>query len=106
VILLDLVVCIPTVNAVVGRSRDDMDETHVALDQAPGPQQRGPGRAVGVAWLTIDSSPRTLVAALSGPAVARPRSPVEIPVKVAGLAAGEEAYVTLAAVDEAVLKLT
>ena len=59
---------------------------------APGPQQRGPGRAVGVAWLGIDSSPRTLVAALAAPAVARPRSPVEIPVKVAGLAAGEEAY--------------
>jgi alpha-2-macroglobulin len=38
--------------------------------------------------------------------VARPRSPVEIPVKVTGLAAGEEAYVTVAAVDEAVLKLT
>jgi len=72
----------------------------------PGPQQRGPGRAVGVAWLGIDSSPRTLVAALTAPAVARPRSPVEIPIKVAGLAAGEEAYVTLAAVDEAVLKLT
>src|SRR5205814_5815395 len=72
----------------------------------PGRQQRGPGRAVGVAWLAIDSSPRTLVAALSGPAVARPRSPVEIPIKVAGLGAGEEAYVTLAAVDEAVLKLT
>src|SRR5271166_5959458 len=73
---------------------------------APGPQQRGPGRAVGVAWLGIDSSPRTLVAALAAPAVARPRSPVEIGVKVAGLAAGEEAYVTVAAVDEAVLKLT
>src|SRR5205814_8447332 len=72
----------------------------------PGRQQRGPGRAVGVAWLAIDSSPRTLVAALSGPAVARPRSPVEIPIKIAGLATGEEAYVTLAAVDEAVLKLT
>ena len=73
---------------------------------APGPQQRGPGRAVGVAWLGIDSSPRTLVVTLAGPAVARPRSPVEIPVRVTGLAAGEEAYVTLAAVDEAVLKLT
>jgi uncharacterized protein YfaS (alpha-2-macroglobulin family) len=73
---------------------------------APGPQQRGPGRAVGVAWLGIDSSPRTLGVTLAGPAVARPRSPVEIPVKVTGLAAGEEAYVTLAAVDEAVLKLT
>src|ERR1700719_1918755 len=73
---------------------------------APGPQQRGPGRAVGVAWLGIDASARTLAPALAAPDVVRPRNPVEIPVKVAGLNAGEEAYVTLAAVDEAVLKLT
>ena len=73
---------------------------------APGPQQRGPGRAVGAAWLAIDANPRTLAPALAAPDVVRPRSPVEIPVKVAGLGAGEEAYVTLAAVDEAVLKLT
>src|SRR5580704_14277642 len=72
----------------------------------PGPQQRGPGRAVGVAWLGIDTSARTLTPALAAPDVVRPRSPVEIPVKVAGLAAGEEAYVTLAAVDEAVLNLS
>src|SRR5437763_1092618 len=71
-----------------------------------GPQQRGPGRAVGIAWLGVDASPRTLGVTLAAPSVARPRGPVEIPVKVAGLAAGEEAYVTLAAVDEAVLKLT
>ena len=73
---------------------------------APGPQQRGPGRAVGVAWLGIDTSARTLAPALAAPDVVLPRSPVEIPVTVAGLAAGEEAYITLAAVDEAVLKLT
>ena len=73
---------------------------------APGPQQRGPGRAVGVTWLEIDASPRTLAAAIAAPDVARPRNPVEIPVKVTGLDAGEEAYVTVAAVDEAVLKLT
>src|SRR5437868_606522 len=73
---------------------------------ASGPQQRGPGRAVGVAWLAIDANPRTLALALAAPDVGRPRSPVEVPVKVAGLGAGEEAYVTLAAVDEAVLKLT
>jgi uncharacterized protein YfaS (alpha-2-macroglobulin family) len=73
---------------------------------APGPQQRGPGRAVGVAWLPIDTSARTLAATLAAPDVTRPRRPVEIPVKVTGLSPGEEAYVTLAAVDEAVLKLT
>ncbi len=73
---------------------------------APGPRQRGPGRAVGVAWLGIDSAPRTLTVAIAATDVVRPRGPAEIAVKVAGLAAGEEAYVTLAAVDEAVLKLT
>jgi alpha-2-macroglobulin len=73
---------------------------------APEPRQRGPGRAVGVAWLGIDTSARTLAPTLAAPDVVRPRSPVEIPLKVAGLAAGEEAYVTLAAVDEAVLQLT
>jgi hypothetical protein len=71
-----------------------------------GPRQRGPGRAVGVAWLGIDSAPRTLAPAIAAPDVVRPRAPAEIAVKVAGLAAGEEAYLTLAAVDEAVLKLT
>jgi uncharacterized protein YfaS (alpha-2-macroglobulin family) len=66
----------------------------------------GPGRAVGVAWLGIDAAPRTLTVALTAPDVVRPRAATDIPIKVAGLAAGDEAYVTLAAVDEAVLKLT
>lgn len=67
---------------------------------------RGPGRAVGVAWLGVDASPRALSVALTAPDVVRPRGPAEIGIKVAGLASNEEAYVTLAAVDEAVLKLT
>src|SRR6185437_11395752 len=71
-----------------------------------GPQQRGPGRSVGVAWLGIDPSPRTLAVAITAPDVVRPRGPMEILVKVSGLGANEEAYVTLAAVDEAVLRLT
>jgi alpha-2-macroglobulin len=71
-----------------------------------GPQQRGPGRAVGVVWLGIDTSARILGVAFAAPDVVRPRSAVEIPVKVAGLGVGEEAYITLAAIDEAVLKMT
>ncbi|HVC51463.1 MAG TPA: MG2 domain-containing protein [Stellaceae bacterium] len=71
-----------------------------------GPQQRGPGRAVGVAWLGIDPAPRTLSVAITAPDVVRPRQAAAFPIKVSGLAPGEEAYVTVAAVDEAVLKLT
>src|SRR4029078_3903100 len=69
-------------------------------------QPRGPGRAVGVAWLGIDPAPRTLGVTLAAPLVARPRGPVEIAVKVDGAATGDETFVTAAAVDEAVLKLT
>ncbi len=71
-----------------------------------GTSARGPGRAVGVGWIGVDPAPRTLAVTLSAPDVVRPRGPASVPIKVAGLAAGEEAYVTLAAVDEAVLKLT
>ncbi len=71
-----------------------------------GPRPRGPGRAVGVAWLGTDPAPRTLSVTLTVPAVARPRGSVDIAVKVDGAAAGEESFVTIAAVDEAVLKLT
>ena len=71
-----------------------------------GTSARGPGRAVGIAWLGVDPALRTLGVTLAPPDVARPRAPVSVPIKVAGLDKGEEAYVTLAAVDEAVLKLT
>ncbi len=71
-----------------------------------GTSARGPGRAVGLAWIGVDPAPRTLTVTLSAPDVVRPRAPAEVPIKVAGLGKGEEAYVTLAAVDEAVLKLT
>jgi alpha-2-macroglobulin len=70
------------------------------------PQRRGPGRAVGVAWFGVDPAPRTLGVTLTAPSVARPRGPVDIAIKVEGIASGEEAFVTVAAVDEAVLKLT
>ena len=90
------------VYALVSAFRPQPSSREAAGHAAP----RGPGRAVGVAWLGIDASPRTLSVALAAPDVVRPRGPADVAVKVAGLAAGEEAYVTLAAVDEAVLKLT
>ncbi len=77
-----------------------------AAASSGGMSARGPGRAVGVAWLGVDPAPRSLAVTLSAPDVVRPRAPAEVPIKVAGLAQGEEAYVTVAAVDEAVLKLT
>lgn len=72
-------------------------------------KERQPVRAIGVAWLGIDPAVRRLdVAFADPPAVARPRQPVELALTIAPAAGGraEEAWVTLAAVDEGILQLT
>ena len=66
----------------------------------------GPVRAVGLAWLGIDMSERTLQVSLDAPAVITPRQTLPVQVAVAGMGRGEQAHVTLAAVDEGILLLT
>lgn len=68
-------------------------------------QERGPGRAIGVAWLAIDAAPRTIQVAMQVPDKVLPRRTVEIPVTLSNLS-GTTAYLTVAAVDEGVLTLT
>ena len=77
-----------------------------AFRSAENVAQRGPGRAIGVAWVGLDPSPRTLNIALNAPTEWKPRQTVEVLVTVAGLDAGQPAYVTVAAVDEGILQLT
>jgi uncharacterized protein YfaS (alpha-2-macroglobulin family) len=74
-----------------------------ALDER---QKRMPGRAVGVAWLGLDTSPRTLGVSVAAPEKALPGQAVTVPVKLSGLAPGEAARVTVAAVDVGILNLT
>ncbi|MEZ5839836.1 MAG: alpha-2-macroglobulin [Hyphomicrobiales bacterium] len=68
--------------------------------------KRMPGRAVGLAWLKVDTAGRTLGVGLEAPAVARPMETLVLPVKLDGLAAGEKANVVVAAVDVGILNLT
>jgi len=70
------------------------------------PAQRMPGRAIGVQWFSIDKSERTLALDMKLPATLRPNSTLSVPVKVAGLAPGEDARVVVAAVDVGILNLT
>jgi uncharacterized protein YfaS (alpha-2-macroglobulin family) len=70
------------------------------------PAQRMPGRAIGVQWFSIDKAAKTLTLDLKPPGLLRPDSALHIPVKVAGLAAGEEARIAVAAVDVGILNLT
>lgn len=66
----------------------------------------GPGRAVGVSWMAVDMSDRTLDIAMDTPDVVRPRGTFDLQVEVDGIEAGEPAFMTVAAVDEGILLLT
>lgn len=69
-------------------------------------KSRMPMRSIGVKWLKVDPQERALKITLNAPAQAKPRDTLTIPVTVAGLKPGEEAYVTVAAVDIGILNLT
>jgi hypothetical protein len=68
--------------------------------------QRMPGRAIGVQWFGIDRGARTLALDMKLPATIKPNSQLSLPIKLAGLASGEEARVVVAAVDVGILNLT
>ena len=65
-----------------------------------------PVRAVGLAYVPIDVSPRMIGVALAVPPVLRPRTHFELPVQVSGNAAQGRVWLTVAAVDEGILQLT
>lgn len=73
------------------------------MDVAAG---RNPARALGLAHAAIDPGARALQASIETAAEAAPRGPMDVAVKVDGVAAGDTAYVTIAAVDVGILNLT
>jgi uncharacterized protein YfaS (alpha-2-macroglobulin family) len=68
--------------------------------------KRMPARALGLAWAKVSPGDRDLAIALDLPDEIRPRGPMTIPLTIANLKAGDEAYVTVAAVDVGILNLT
>jgi uncharacterized protein YfaS (alpha-2-macroglobulin family) len=77
--------------------------THRPLDVKA---KRMPGRALGLAWFSIDEDAHKLDIAINAPEKTRPRGPLTLPIKIKGLTPGEEAEVTVAAVDVGILNLT
>ena len=73
------------------------------MDTAAG---RNPTRAMGLQWLTVSQEKRRLTVAIDTPETITPRTALEVPVTLSGLAAGQEARLTLAAVDVGILNLT
>jgi alpha-2-macroglobulin len=68
--------------------------------------KRMPSRAVGLRWLAVDQTARTLNIALNVPEKVKSGARLDVPVRIAGLEVGEEARVTIAAVDVGILNLT
>ncbi|MDP1629973.1 MAG: alpha-2-macroglobulin [Caulobacter sp.] len=65
-----------------------------------------PRRALGLLYVPIDPKGRKLTVDLGTPVKLNARSPVEVPVVVKGLGLGQRARITVAAVDEGILRLT
>lgn len=69
-------------------------------------ESRMPMRAIGITWLKVDPEARDLAVRLDTPEKTLPRQPLDIGVTVSGANVGDEAYVTVAAVDVGILNLT
>jgi len=65
-----------------------------------------PRRAMGVAHVAFDMSAQTFKVTVDAPDLVRPRQKINAPVKISGAARGEEIRLTIAAVDEGILRLT
>ncbi|MDQ0317106.1 alpha-2-macroglobulin family protein [Amorphus orientalis] len=67
---------------------------------------RMPSRAIGLEWLSLDRQARTLDVSFDLPETVEPRGTTTVPVSIDGIEAGEEAYLTVAAVDVGILNIT
>ncbi len=67
---------------------------------------RNPARALGLSYAAVDPGMHQLSAEFETETEVDPRGPLPVALKVDGIAAGETAYATIAAVDVGILNLT
>lgn len=73
------------------------------MDVAAG---RNPARALGLTHAGVDPGAKALTTTIETAPEAAPRGPMDVAVRVAGVEAGDTAFVTVAAVDVGILNLT
>ena len=78
----------------------------IAVSPAGAVIPRLPVRAVGLAWVPGQAASHRLDVTVTAPTRVEPKTTLAVDVAAKGAAPGEEAYVTLALVDEAVLRMT
>ena len=74
---------------------------YVAVHVFRGGAGTRPGRALGLTWVGVDPSARTLAVSITAPDKTMPRGSLRVPVK-----AEAGAWLTMAVVDEGILRLT
>ncbi|WP_417310677.1 alpha-2-macroglobulin family protein [Devosia sp.] len=80
--------------------------TAVLYRPADAAQKRMPARALGLDFANVEPGDRLLATTLDVASEAKPRTPLEVTVELGNVAAGETAYVAVAAVDLGILNLT
>ncbi|WP_435140365.1 alpha-2-macroglobulin family protein [Pseudopelagicola sp. nBUS_19] len=70
------------------------------------PAGQNPSRALGLSYASIDPGAKQLSLALDAPDKILPNTMLDVNIQVDGIAVGETAFVTLAAVDVGILNLT
>lgn len=80
--------------------------TAILYRPADASEKRMPSRALGLAFADVDPGERKLDVSLSAPDVTLPRESFTVEVALGNVAAGETAYVAVAAVDLGILNLT
>ncbi|WP_425057071.1 alpha-2-macroglobulin family protein [Shimia isoporae] len=70
------------------------------------PAGQNPARSLGLSYAKVDPDKKQLSVSLEAPEKASPRGPLTAKVQVDGVAPGETAFVTVAAVDLGILNLT
>lgn len=67
---------------------------------------RNPARSLGLGYAQVDPGNKALDVSILAPDLMQPRGTMDVTLQVDGVAAGETAYVTLAAVDLGILNIT
>ncbi len=116
-VLSNRVIALQSVAVTAGENRVDLPVTaewgvgayvtaSVIRPLAKQATDRAPNRALGVGYATVDPGQRKLAATLQAPAESDPRAALPVTLRVEGVAPGETAWATIAAVDVGILNLT
>jgi alpha-2-macroglobulin len=86
--------------------RHDLHITAMVIRPADARQKIAPKRSLGLIHLPLERSERRLAVTIAAPEKCRPNTALAVELAVEGAAAGDDLYVSLAAVDVGVLSIT